>query len=337
MKEGIIRPLIAALIFILFMTSCDLPADLLVLKKDVSSGGPGAMAQLTMGSNWYLAALSEPFVARNGFGLVDLTNTLWMLGGSIGAFGYLNDVWTSQDGTNWTSVSPAMTFNPCSGEGVAFNGMVWFISERQSVGMTNIVYVGLADGLGWYEATNGPAFGTRDGFGLVSFNNSMWVIAGTNNPVTFLNDVWYSPDGTNWSSANASAAFPGTIDSAFAVFNNAIWMIGGFGSSGPTNGVWNSSDGTNWICVNPAAAFSSRWMSKAAVANGILFLVGGITATGLTNDIWYSLDGANWYRNCDMAPFQSRVSFGCIGFKNSLWVVGGLTEATNTNDVWVSY
>jgi hypothetical protein len=68
----------------------------------------------------------------------------------------------------------------------------------------------------------------------------MWVIAGTTDGTTCLNDVWHSTDGASWTEAVANAAFPVRQIHTSVVYNNKMWVIAGENSVSPyiLNDVW---------------------------------------------------------------------------------------------------
>jgi hypothetical protein len=67
----------------------------------------------------------------------------------------------------------------------------------------------------------------------------MWVMGGSGDLGSNLNDVWSSPDGTNWTQVTNAAAWSARYSPAGVVLNDRIWLMGGvYSSTVYTNDVW---------------------------------------------------------------------------------------------------
>lgn len=162
---------------------------------------------------------------------------LWLIGGYDGSF--RNDVWSSNDGVNWTQVSANAGFSARSDhQVVSFNGKLWVIGGWDG-SMKNDVWSS-SDGVNWTQETAAAGFSARYAHHAAVFDNKLWVIAGWDGGTN--NDVWYSSDGSNWTQATAAAAFSARVDAQVTVFDNKLWLIGGWDGS-VQNDVWWSSDG----------------------------------------------------------------------------------------------
>jgi leucine-zipper-like transcriptional regulator 1 len=242
---------------------------------------------------------STQFIGRVNHTSLVYNNAMWVIGGANGLLGgYLNDVWTSTNGSTWTQTASASSANifPARSEhtSVVFNNTMWVIGGFNSTGsdFLNDVWAS-TDGASWYEATAGAAFSARQGHASVVFNNAMWVIGGQSNS-SYLNDVWTSTNGVNWTqvlaySAGGSATqFTPRNDFTSFVYNNAMWVVGGFANGALADDVWYSTNGVTWTEATAAAAFSKRDALSGLVFNNAMWVISGANSSGYPNDVWYS-------------------------------------------------
>jgi hypothetical protein len=262
------------------------------------------------GTQWTeaLANNSAPgtiqFSQRFNHTSVVFNNLMWVLGGSTtGGTAFVNDVWSSPDGVNWTM---AVTNNASGGTtqfsqrdyqaSVVFNNKIWVIGGTNVASQFNDVWYS-SDGTTWTQslpntATPGTTqFSQRYGHTSVAYNGLMWVIGGGNGTTCF-NDVWSSPDGQNWTKVLAN----------------------------------NSSAGTT--------QFSQRWGHASVVYDGLMWVIGGRNSSGFFNDVWYSSDGVIWRESTKDASFSPRLDFTYLAFNNEMWVIAGINGGTILNDVW---
>jgi len=90
-----------------------------------------ARAELRM--NW--SQIQYPrFSPRYGHACVAFQNKIWVIGGHSNE-GYLNDVWSSEDGEQWTLVNPAAAFAPRAWHEVLIkDNMLWVIAGTTNNG-----------------------------------------------------------------------------------------------------------------------------------------------------------------------------------------------------------
>ena len=181
---------------------------------------------------------------------------------------------------------------------------------------------------------NNAAFSARRGHTSVVFDNKIWVVGGTDESRTLLNDVWYSDDGLNWMMTTANAPFTPRSGHKAVVFDNKIWVIGGFTESGYTNDVWFSSDGVNWSLATNDAAFSPRSNHTSVVFDNKLWVIGGAGPL-FENEVWYSNDGVNWVLATDEPGFNDRYRSSSVVFDDKIWLISG-SSSTYHPDVWYS-
>jgi len=190
------------------------------------------------GAGWIKVLDNDPsdtdrWSPRANFGVVVFDNKMWVLGGYDGS--YLNDVWCSCDGKNWSQVTTPSPFSARSNHAsLVFDNKMWVLGGFNGSNYLNDVWSS-SDGASWNSATAG--WPKRSSFGAVVFDNKMWVMGGFNGS-NYLNDVWYSSDGTNWNSA--TAGWPKRSSFGAVVFDNKMWVMGGYNGS-YLNDVWYSS------------------------------------------------------------------------------------------------
>lgn len=86
----------------------------------------------------------------------------------------------------------------------------------------------------WELVTMTALWAARDGAGLLSFKNKMWLLGGWNPskasreffPLICNNEVWYSPDGVNWTELSNNPWKPRHAAS-LVVHNGTLWMVAG--------------------------------------------------------------------------------------------------------------
>lgn len=192
------------------------------------------------GFTWTEATLTAPFGRRYGHSSVVFDDKIWVIGGiqQRTPFPKLNDVWYSEDGTNWTELTSNTSFpERVNSTSTVFNNHIWVIGgNNDSSGTLNDIWCS-SDGLNWIRKTSSSIFSKRSLHSCTVYNSKIWVIGGFNDVAK--NDIWYSKDGENWTAATSNAPFSGRYRHDSAVFDGKIWVIGGQSSNGSTDSkVW---------------------------------------------------------------------------------------------------
>ena len=196
----------------------------------------------------------------------------------------------------------------------------------------------------WVEVDSSLPFNSKDGSGLLSFKNKMWLLGGWDPPyhppMNTHSEIWSSTTGANWT-FETSAPWPARHCAAWLVSDSAMWVIGGDPQSGCLTDVWKSTDGVNWIQTTAAIpGYTIRNNPNYAYANGNLIVFGGEQCSGnpLT-DVWTSTDGINW-NQLPNAPWKGRGMQinTCVDNSGQIWMLGGSNEGTRRsyNEVWKS-
>ncbi|MDH5388608.1 MAG: hypothetical protein OEY06_09170 [Gammaproteobacteria bacterium] len=304
------------------------------------------------GINWVQQINNAAFSNRSAHQVVSFNNNngnkLWLIGGDDGEL--KNDVWSSNDGINWTQQIDSAAFSArYAHQVVSFNdgngNKLWLIGGSEGT-KTNDVWSS-SNGINWAQQTTNAEFSARRFHQAVNFNdgsgNKLWLIGGDDGTKT--NDVWSSSDGIDWTKETANAAFSERKNHQVVSFNNGsgnkLWLIGGDDGE-KRNDVWSSGDGINWIQLTSSAEFSAREDHQVVIFNDgsgdKLWLVGGNDGSK-TNDVWSSSDGINWTQKTASAAFSARKDYQVVNFNDGsgdkLWLIGGFDDAFK-NDVWSS-
>lgn len=304
---------------------------------------------ITLATN--AAIETAAFSSRNEHTAVEFNDKLWLIGGSNESSN-LSDVWSSEDGENWT-LEAENVFGSIPKNGhtsVVFDDKLWVIS-----GFFSDVWSS-TNGTDWVNATFDATFETREGHASVVFDDKMWVIGGRNSNFQTLNDVWSSTDGAVWTLESDSTQFSPRADHTVTVFNDMMYLVGGTASDtftpGFSNDVYSSLDGINWteVTTNPVI-FETRAAHSSVVFDNKIWIIGGYqlitnditTEQEITsfNDIWYSVDGSTWQELAPNDNFTGRFQHATTVFQNKIFITAGFKLGPNPNDreylsdIWV--
>jgi hypothetical protein len=163
----------------------------------------------TDGVTWTQVLANGPpsvtqFSKRWGISTTVYNNAMWVMTGAYSTVPnsdpttVYSDVWTSSTGASWTRLSIANIFDSIYySQGAVFNNQVWLTGGYLAGFGARSLADYTTDGVNW-TGTWG-SFPFRFDHLTLSFNNSLWVIAGCDNvcqstscAVTYLNDVWYT-------------------------------------------------------------------------------------------------------------------------------------------------
>ena len=168
---------------------------------------------------------------------------MWVIGGqTMPGFAaprtletFYRDIWTTQDGVNWTEVKPQ---EPCwsargmIGGSAVLNGRIWVLGggtydtpQTPSRKFHNDVWSS-ADGIHWTQHTEAAPWSPRQYHDVAAWDDKLWVLEGYHKDSGNRKDVWYSSDGVEWHEVPDSPWKPRHAASVF-VHNDAIWMVAG--------------------------------------------------------------------------------------------------------------
>ncbi len=290
--------------------------------------------------DWVEVANTLPFNAKDGSGLLNFQNKMWLLGGWDPPYhSPLNthsEVWSSTDGANWTFITTAPWPARHCAAWLTGDSSIWVIGGDPQSGCLTDVWKS-TDGINWIQTLDTiPGYVKRSNPNYGFLNDQLLIYGGEQCSGNALNDVWSSYDGTSWSQLpNAPWLGKGMQINSCIDDSGNMWMLGGSneGSRRSYNEVWKTADGINWTLVNESAPWAGRYWHTVAWFDNKMWLMGGMATGTEMNDIWYSEDGINW-RELKSAtgnwPAGSRHAQSTTVFNNALWYMCGIAS----NNAW---
>lgn len=261
-------------------------------------------------------------------------NKMWVIAGWDGSV-RRDDVYHSTDGTTWTAATTNAAFTARQAPAATvFNGKMWLVGGFDGTYLDEVW--SSTDGSTWTQETtpsaSGATYSGRYYAAVVTFNNRLYIIGGTDASTKF-NDVW-STDGSGTWQRDTAAAFStgGRNGHGATVFNNKIYVMGGTNGS-RVNEVWSSSDGASWT-QESTPGWSARNV-YTTVKDGKMWVLGGYTGSTYLNDVWYTTDGTNWTQFDTAADWGTRGFMTALTYNNYLWVLGGNSSSPSyIGEVW---
>jgi hypothetical protein len=168
---------------------------------------------------------------------------IWVMGGqTMPAFAkdgtgeiFYRDVWTTQDGVNWTEVKPqesCWSARGMIGASAVMNGRIWILGggtyetpQTPSRKFHNDVWSS-ADGVDWERHTEAAPWAPRQYHEVAAWDGQLWVLEGYNVDGGNRKDVWYSSDGVDWTEIPNTPWKPRHAASVF-VHDDGLWMVAG--------------------------------------------------------------------------------------------------------------
>lgn len=279
---------------------------------------------------WSLLTKNADWCNRYGHAAASFKDQIWVFGGynpgKVKGDTYLEDVWSSEDGTSWTLV---------------------------------------ADSAPWHGRRGHRVTVFDDGTGEALFLVGGFTVNEATGYREYTNDVWRSYDGQEWTQIKPRT-YPDreATDDWFPRFNHSLvtanhkgtsylFIIGGASmlEDHPAgyamkyfNDVWRSTDGITWERL-PNNDFGIRSEAGAAVdpASGRIYIQGGVHGVIFEPDgsdshpiekwhwLWSSEDGINWTPEIDTLSFETgylwRSDHCMIFLEDHLWTLSGKTNS----------
>jgi PKD repeat protein len=212
---------------------------------------------------------------------------------------------------------------------VAFQNKLWLIGGTVGTGFYDTSDYrdvwNSSDGVNWALVTASPqwASSVTHGYGVVIFNNMLWVIG--------QGESWCSNDGVDWFLVATGAPWGRKrVWHSTIVFKGMLWVFGGIDSDDvytAKRDVWRSSDGANWTHVGDidVSLESRRKEMAATVFNDKLWMFGGwnCIAGGCSahGGAWCTGDGITW-EWLSREAVDGRVRFTALAFNDQMWITG---------------
>jgi hypothetical protein len=285
---------------------------------------------------------SLPFTARDGAGLLNFQNKLWLLGGwdppNHPPFNTHSEVLSSVDGANWNFETTApWPARHCSAWLTDSTYMYVIGGDPQSNCLTDVWRS--ADGINWTQLEDTiPNYINRNNPNYAIADNQIFIFGGEKcgGPSTGLNEVWQSTNGSTWNQL-PNAPWEGRGMQVNSCVDDAgnIWMLGGSneGDRRAYNDVWRTSDGINWTLVNESAPWGGRYWHSVGWFDQKLWVMAGMLGGNEVNDVWYSEDGITWHELKSTTgnwPANTRHAQSTTVYDNAIWFMCGIA----TNNSW---
>jgi len=218
------------------------------------------------------------FEPRAYAALTVFNNALWLAGGTDFNDKEFHDIWTSEDGINWTRVIPNIAVgNVVSASALqSFNGnLILFSADPNS---SNSHIYSSADGKNWATVEASAPFGARYFENAANFMGRLWVINGSVDINEILgntdvrDDVWSTdcgepPTATFTSTATISPTPTSTVSATFTVTHSFTITLTPTVTSTPTNSFTSTPTtacSPNFACVYGAG----QLIASAGSGNG---------------------------------------------------------------------
>lgn len=144
------------------------------------------------GKKWSLATASAPWPARAYHQAVVLNGKMYVFGGGnyVPEYKAMNDVWSSEDGVNWTRETASAPWHERIWfSSVVYRGHMWVLGGWSNNPYKNWEDVWYSkDGKNWKEFKASPSWKGRHEPSAFVFQDKIWVAGGMVPPLT--NDVW---------------------------------------------------------------------------------------------------------------------------------------------------
>lgn len=190
--------------------------------------------------NWVNRGKDPPWAPRALHYTVVHQDRLWVIGGqTMPAFApseekFYRDLWTSEDGIEWTEVVPE---GPCwsargmIGGSAVMNGRIWILgggrydTPKSPRAYHNDVWSS-PDGIHWTEHMQQAPWEPRQYHDVAVWDDRLWVMEGYRPPGGNRKDVWHSADGLLWEEVPDTPWKPRHAASLF-VHAGSLWMVAG--------------------------------------------------------------------------------------------------------------
>ena len=180
---------------------------------------------------------------RSGHGMASFNDMLVVVGGFSFETGFfLNDVWTSDNGLDWTRTAPTSPhFTPRQQHGVVvFQDQLWVLGGQSGADLLHDVWRS-SDGESWTQVVEAASWAPRRGMACIAHGDYLYLTGGETEEREYLNDVWRTSDGEHWEIVVGAAAWSPRGMHALASFKDVLWLLGGASDYELHRDVWRLS------------------------------------------------------------------------------------------------
>jgi len=305
---------------------------------------------------------------RHRHGAAVLDGKLWLVGGFNANYENTSDVWSTENGTDWTKIDAPSPFTKLNAHQlVAHDDRLWLLGGagfEGADGTANPIVKTwtTANGRDWSVYGDTNPWSARQWHSAVVHNDRVYVLGGTSNFTGRMNDVWATTPNGEFEAVTATAPVkPDVVDaqvtasgtgSLLRVWPSPLWketlpldrippdlgatpivFNGRFGLyAGAT--FWWTSDGRAWerrpIQLKPLPEEPWMWanLDSPIVHDGYLWLVSN-GGYG-TGGVWRSKDGVTFEAVTQRSPWETFNAW-FVSFAGHLWLIGGQKHSQFSN------
>ena len=317
----------------------------------------------TDGINWVEATADAAWTARAEHSSVVFKNKMWVMGGWDGVMedgitGRPKDVWSSDNGINWTRVTANAAWSGRTNHSsVVFDDKIWVMGGNAAEGRKDDVYYS-ADGINWVQAIEHARWTPRHRHSSVVFDDKIWVLGGLGlRDSDKKNDVWYSSNGTNWTQSTSNVTWSKRRSHRSVVFKNKIWVLGGFGvGDNSKNDVYFADNTSDYLNASGSGFITGGERSTTIdiallddntieddetfdiiISNHVNATLN--TAAGDNQATGTILDIVSWTQATANAGWIARSEHTSVINRNKIWVIGAVQRYLENvwySDAWYS-
>jgi len=235
-----------------------------------------------------LTAKAMP-AARELFNTESYNDKIYITGGA-GKNIFYNDTWCIS-GVTLTAVPALSTYTARASAGSTIwkDALIIAGGADDKASFNDIWSLNLKDAKTWVKLKdNGDkGFAPRSGHKLLNFAGKLWILGGTLQNSTLVNDVWSSENGVDWKQVTPTAGFSPRRNFDAFVYKDRIWVTGGENAAGeyPPE-IWWSVNGYYWVSTTAKADFGGRSGAAAVQYQGKMWIIAGKGKDKLKRDIW---------------------------------------------------
>ena len=289
---------------------------------------------------WENVSPELPFTARDGSGLLNFKDKMWLIGGWDPPYHEENnytcsEIYSSTDGANFTFETEAPWLGRHVSGWLVHDNFMWVIGGDPQSGALSDIWKS-ADGINWIKVLDSiPGFDPPRTMHMVaSLNGNILNFGGQPFTGVFynLNQVWQSADGESWTQLPDAPWNPrGMVGNSCVDDEGFLWLMGGgrLNDRRYFNDVWKTNNGIDWQLINPAAPWGPRYWHNVAYFDNKIWVVCGIENQTDDDETWYSENGIDWHE-LKNPPYVGRHAGAVTVYNNALWMMTGIV----TNDSW---
>ncbi len=309
-----------------------------------NSAGDGTEEAFTTNSNYVMRYLGDAsFAGRAQHSGVVFGGELWIFGGSGEGNTFLNDVWSSNNGIDWTQKEDFATNGVYGHSSVVFNNNIYIVGGLAQAGITGNVHYTEDNGSTW--STDAAGLDPRYNHKCVVKDNLIYLIGGeSDSGGSDRMRSWNGVLAEDWGDATLLPSAEDFYRHGAVIYpdgaEEAIWIVGGYSDdiASYRNTVYSTTDmGLSWN--SKATLPLAVGYNAVTVFDGKIWSIGGVGATGEDKIFYYTNTDDEWTAlPTEDIPAEfttSRNSSEALVMNDRLYIIGGSDGGIQKNDVFV--